>query len=302
MSPLTLNHVIDTLDRYDLLRPGQDPTPDRDLNDWNVYPYDIARPPQPHGDAYHHRPETNHYRPNWEHLRERITGTKRDFLPPPTDIDALAWYLPIHYHGPNYGIYIKQDGIDLIAGHIYDRLAAPTGSITEAQQLHQAAVYTLYLHEAFHHKIESFAIRLEIARRAPVYIPYFESVYRTTSGTDHQIEEIVATNEMYQRLQEDTYRKKLDPAVYNATREFLVEWIPTLGPSYRLGVSFGSARKLNTLCSQVSEGTATPSQPPDDWDIAPQMTRGLFSKETVVSILLPRASSHEHVGPSVGVR
>lgn len=288
MTALTINHVIDTLDRYDLLRLGEDPTPDRDLNNWTIRPYDIARPTHAGTDAYPANGDTNTYTPNWDEFRDRIANAKRDLLPPPTDIDALAWYLSIHYYGPNYGIYIKQDAIDLIAGHIYDRLRAPTGSTTETEQLHLAATCTLYLHEAFHHKIESFAIRLEIARRSPVYIPYFENVYRTTHGTDHQIEEIVATNEMYQRLQEDTYRKKLDPAVYNATRKFLCDWIPTLGPSYRLGVSFGAARRLNTLCSQVSEGTVTPSQPPDDWDAAPQITRGLFCRDTVAYVLVSR--------------
>lgn len=34
----------------------------------------------------------------------------------------------------------------------------------------------LYLHEAFHHKIESLAIRYEIVERARRYIPYTEQV------------------------------------------------------------------------------------------------------------------------------
>lgn len=292
MSKLTDTHVISTLDGYDLLRRGQDPTPDRDLENWDVFAYDIASDiadATPNdGDLAPSSPEVRVYRPNWEQFRERITGSKREFLPPPVDIDAHAWYLPIHYYGPKWGIYVKEEAIELIAGYIFDRLAAPTGSVTEAQLLHQAAASTLYLHEAFHHKVESFAIRLEIARRAPVYIPYFENVYCATHGTNLQVEEIVATNEMYRRLQERTYRERLSADVYDATRKFLRQWIPTLPPSYRLGLSRGAGQRVNELCSQISEGAERPSQPPADWDVAPQMTRGLFSKDTVVYILVPR--------------
>lgn len=46
MSKLTDTHVISTLDRYDLLRRGQDPTPDRDLENWDVFAYEIADPSQ----------------------------------------------------------------------------------------------------------------------------------------------------------------------------------------------------------------------------------------------------------------
>lgn len=285
MSTLTDTHVIETLDRYNLLRLGEDPTPDRDLNDWDIYPYDIANGSISDNEmAVNSEPRT--YRPNWERIRRQITSRKREFLPPVDDVDALAWYLPIHFYGPEWGIYVKEDAIEMLAGHIYDRLPAPTGSMRETEQLVQAAAWVLYLHEAFHHKAESFAIRLEIARLQPVYIPYFNNVYRAARGTDHQVEEIVATNEMYRRLQEPTYRKKLSPEIYNATRRFLSEWIPRLRPSYRLGTSFGSARRLNELCSQISEGLQHPIQPQSDWNVVPQMARGLFGRANVVHILL----------------
>lgn len=46
MSKLTDTHVISTLDRYDLLRLGQDPTPDRDHEEWDFFSYEIADPTQ----------------------------------------------------------------------------------------------------------------------------------------------------------------------------------------------------------------------------------------------------------------
>ena len=97
--------------------------------------------------------------------------------------------------------------------------------------------------------------------------------------------ELAATNEMDRRLQEPTYRKKLGPEIYNATRKFLSEWIPSLGPKYRLGTSFGSDRRLNELCSQVCEGIRLPIQPQSDWNVVPQMARGLFGRANCPHVL-----------------
>ncbi len=121
-----------------------------------------------------------------------------------------------------------------------------------------------------------------------MYIPYFEKIYHALRGIDLQIEEIVATSEMYSRLNEPTYRQKLSKEVFDATRQFLREWIPTLPPSYRLGLSRGAGQRVNELCSQVSEAAQRPSQQSTDWDAAPHMTLGLFTKDTVVYVLVPR--------------
>ena len=293
MSPLTDHEVINTLDHYNFLNLGGDPTPGRDIDDWIIEPLDISDFPDARNDEIMSnidvpRRDVENYEINEGRLRDVIVNTTRRDLPPPTDIDALAWYLPIHYYGPEWGIYLREDAIEAFAGHIWDRLRQRTGSSRELRQVWQAAAFTLYLHEAFHHKMESFAIRLEMARLQRTYIPYFENVYRASRGTNHQLEEIIATYEMYRRLSETTYKNKLTGQVHRATLRFLEQFIPTLPPSYRLGLTGNPSRHLNDLCSQISEASLTPRQPADDWNLTPNMTRSIFNRTTVVYVLIPK--------------
>ena len=293
MSSLTDHEVINTLDRYNLMNLGGDPTPERDINDWIIEPLDIGDFPDARNDELMSnsdalRRDVESYQINEDRLRDVIMNTTRRDLPPPTDIDALAWYLPIHYYGPEWGIYLREDSIEMLAGHIWDRLRHRTGSPQELRQVWQAAAFTLYLHEAFHHKMESFAIRLEMARLQRTYIPYLEHVYLNARGTNHQLEEIIATHEMYRRLNETTYKNKLTGQVHWATLRFLEQFIPTLPPSYRLGLTGNPSRYLNDLCSQISEASLTPRQPADDWNLTPNMTRSIFNRTAVVYILIPK--------------
>lgn len=293
MSPLTDHEVINTLDHYNFLNLGGDPTPGRDIDDWIIEPLDISDFPDARNDEIMSnndvpRRDVENYEINEGRLRDVIVNTTRRDLPPPTDIDALAWYLPIHYYGPEWGIYLREDAIETFAGHIWDRLRQRTGSSQELRQVWQAAAFTLYLHEAFHHKMESFAIRLEMARLQRTYIPYFENVYRASRGTNHQLEEIIATYEMYRRLSETTYKNKLSREVRNATLRFLEQFIPTLPPSYRLGLTGNPSEQLNNLCSQISEASLTPGRPADDWKLTPNMTRSIFNRTTVVYVLIPK--------------
>ena len=296
MRSLTDSEVISTLDRYDLMNLGGDPTPDRQVEDWIIEPLDINELTDARSDeiqvSTEELPESvDDYQINESHIRDAIINTQRRDLPPPADVDAFAWYLPIHFYGPEWGIYLREDAIEMFAGYIWDRLPNATGSLQEIREVWRAAAYTLYLHEAFHHKVESFAIRLEITRMRRTYIPYFDRVYRPAHGTDDQLEEIIATHQMYQRLKEKTYRAKLSGRVHRATLRFLEDFIPTLPPSYRLGLSKHAGRRLNELCSQISEASLTPAQPPSDWNLTPNITRSIFNKTSVVYILIPREST-----------
>ena len=72
----------------------------------------------------------------------------------------------------------------------------------------------------------------------------------------------------------------------------LEDWIPTLPPGYRMGLgvvqvsSFENER--NGLLSQINEGVISPRQHWDEWKIAPQMTRGLFSWRESAYVLIPK--------------
>jgi hypothetical protein len=145
-----------------------------------------------------------------------------------------------------------------------------------------------YLHEAFHHKIESFATRLEIARVAAVYLRYDRNVFRPLLGSDDVLEEALACSEMHSRLRnEKSFHGNVDPAVKLAALNYLHEWIPRLPPGYRRGLERGIKDRLGVLMSQVANAAITPAQSQSDWDIANHMIRGLFNKRDVAHVVVP---------------
>jgi predicted RNA binding protein YcfA (HicA-like mRNA interferase family) len=164
-----------------------------------------------------------------------------------------------------------------------------------AQQLMRMSLSVLYLHEAFHHKVESFAIRSEVVRRQKVYLPYNENVYLPLMGTDELIEEALACTEMYTRIKEPTFQRGVSDRIFHATRSMLEDWIPTLPPGYRMGLGVlqvsNFENERNGLLSQINEGVISPVQHWDEWKIAPQMTRGLFSWREIAYVLIPKNKS-----------
>lgn len=95
----------------------------------------------------------------------------KDFLPPP---DALAFYLPFHYFYPVWwGIYLTYEGTIWLAKYIKN--SQPT--ITDQEALLCSQIF-LYAHEAYHHMVESFATRLEVTHRVPLYRKGFQQIYR----------------------------------------------------------------------------------------------------------------------------
>jgi predicted RNA binding protein YcfA (HicA-like mRNA interferase family) len=94
-----------------------------------------------------------------------------DFLPPP---DALAFYLPFHFFYPVWwGIYLTIEGVNSLGLYIFNRAS---GVLTFNEAILASQIF-LYGHEAFHHNVESFATRLEISHRIPLYKSSFSKVY-----------------------------------------------------------------------------------------------------------------------------
>lgn len=197
----------------------------------------------------------------WTSTCEEIwKRSEAGFLVPPDNvIDALAWYTPIHYYGLGSAIYIREAAVFDVAATILNRLEPhQQEDEVNAAATSRAAMSVLYLHEAFHHKIESLAIRYEIVERTRRYVPYSDDVMTPLlrAGSDDVLEEALATAEMYRRFKnEKVCYRGLPKIVANATREMLIDWFPTLPPSYRqsskyLGDgTFQDALKL--LVSQV---------------------------------------------------
>lgn len=100
----------------------------------------------------------------------RITWEK-GFFPPP---DALAFYLPYHFFYPIWwGIYLTFEGVNIFANYIFEK----TSNGISIEDAVLASQVFLYGHEAYHHNVESFATRLEITHRVPLYKTSFLDVY-----------------------------------------------------------------------------------------------------------------------------
>lgn len=287
MAKLSDSTLINTLNNYGFTRQGEDSGREVDPDNWDSYPAEISDLPN-FGDREGDVAAPNISR-SWARAGEVInkSATSPEPLPPPGDVDALAWYLPFHYYGWSWGIYVKESEVLMIAGKIKKFLGGPPSDEYEFAQLTRMALSVLYLHEAFHHKVESFATRLEIARLLPVYLPYNESVYKPLRGTDLQLEESMACAEMLNRLKEKSFHGLVRQDIREATDTFLRQWIPTLPPSYRRGIEFSERPDTGTLLSQIASSQLKPKQPKTDWDIATQMIRGLFNRNSVVHILVP---------------
>ena len=153
-----------------------------------------------------------------------------DALPPPIETanprgedgraahwDICAWYQPIHFYGASAGIFIYEDCVK----RYLKRLAIQYRHITQApiqrqdlprheRTLTRAAIFIFFLHEQFHHSVESLGFRLHAVRQTSSYLPYKARVYRPLFGTDDCLEEALANANMWHRIGDQTYRKLLN--------------------------------------------------------------------------------------------
>lgn len=107
-----------------------------------------------------------------------------------------------------------------------------------SRHLLRSAFYVFYLHEQFHHKVESLGLRLLISTGTDRYRPYKANVYRHTFNTADCVEESLANAESYRRLSEPRYILRVDPAIRDGLRAYLKWSIPQQLPGYREGIDY----------------------------------------------------------------
>ncbi len=195
--------------------------------------------------------------------------------------DVCAWYEPIHYFSPDWGIFIRQECILAQALRIARFLSRSTRpSIGLARALVRASTYAYFLHEQYHHKVESLAFRLEVVERGPIYTPYDNQVYLPAKGTDDQLEEALANASVYRRLPTDPYERWISDAIVRVTLRYLVATFPYEPPGYRRAVDYLGQGVFeageNLLHSRVHEATLKPAQPATEWLIATRLIQSLF--------------------------
>ena len=107
-----------------------------------------------------------------------------------------------------------------------------------ARHLLRSAFYIFFLHEQFHHKVESLGFRVLVSTGADRYRPYKRNVDRPTYLTSNCLEESLANAESYRRLGERRYVQRLDPAIRDGLRAFLRDSISMQPPGYQEGVNY----------------------------------------------------------------
>lgn len=233
--------IIDFLKKYGALKLGESPWPTYNPNNEERYPVDWDTLfPRLRGRRQLEEQriwdiQDDKWYPEWD---EEFLGTlERDLnhQEPTNDEleeigktlvwDICAWYQPIHFFAQNWGIYIREDCVLRQARAICRFLpwaVRRRGSLPGlAKCLIRASVYAFFLHEHYHHKIESLGLRLHVVDRQSCYLPYHAKVYSATTGTDDQLEEALANADSYYRLDTEPYKSWITQDVVLATWRYL---------------------------------------------------------------------------------
>ncbi len=317
---IEINDLVEILDRDEALELDHNETTYTDEDEIYEIDWDKLVPPGRSEELFDER------LPNWaeeipEETVERIVeGTLN--APFPVNVvsdnqpiwDVCAWYQPIHFFGTDFGIFIREECVISIASKIASFLPPPTirrptlwSKRALAAKLWWTAFSTLFLHEQYHHKIESLGFRLHIARNGrSTYLPYKKNVYRPSLGTDDCLEEGMANADAYGRITKSPYNRA-GTHIVGATKEYLEHQFRIDPPGYRLASDLLKPKKYTDghqlLCSQVLSASLTPATPkPSDWLAAPGITKSIFNikKKRLYAVVRgrrPPISPHKGVSP-----
>jgi predicted RNA binding protein YcfA (HicA-like mRNA interferase family) len=195
--------------------------------------------------------------------------------------DTCAWYQPIHFFGYDWGIFIRRDCIRENAKYIA-RFLRPGTRLTPnlLKALVRAGFSALFLHEQFHHKVESLGIRLHVVEKASRYLPYKKQVYRRTYGTNDNMEEALANADAFLRADTSPYSTWMGDTVVTALQSYMALRFPFDPPGYNQAVKYLTRTKcdrgIDLLHGQVQEGQLKPCRPSSDWEVATRLHQSMF--------------------------
>lgn len=293
-----LGRIIDVLDRDGALHLDGRP----DFGDWprvdgDVYPVDfegLAR--------LDHDREFEPWFPEVDPavLDDVLSGKGglRDSSGAVPAIDVLAWYQPIHFFANDWGIFIKEKALlDLaadLAPWIPGRYRASSPR-TEFASLIRTVFAFLFLHEQYHHKVESFSIRLHIVDQRPVYPDYVARIVRSVSGTDDNLEEALANADAWRRLTDPPYKNWVPTGRRQSVKNWLEDVFHHSPPGYRRApgllskATFDATEQL--IQSRAQEARLTPRRGSvSDFADADHMMQSLFNLRQNIWTVVPAGS------------
>lgn len=210
--------------------------------------------------------------------------------------DVCAWYQPIHFHGYDWGIRVREECLVRLARNIYLELltrgpmvGGGPGSPLLAKALLRIAFSLYYHHELYHHKTECLGLRLHAVERKSSYIPYFRLVYGPAKGTDDQVEEALANAYMFRNFDE---APGISRSISKAARRYLDVTFPKDPPGYRLAPKYVKNETFEDgqriLFSRLHEATLKPARASDDWALAPRINQSFFNIRSEIWIVVPK--------------
>lgn len=210
-------------------------------------------------------------------------------VPPP---DCLAFYLPFHFFHPEWwGIYLFFEGVQSLG----ERLLKASGGRLELKEAWVAARTFLYRHEAFHHRVESFATRLEVTHRGPLYRGGFDQLFRELVDRGEGPEEALATAYAYRECVGNLFEPNSEKR--QALARGLEEYIRESGPPYSHALAFLKLGPFQSRLHEFAEENqrfCLPELPrigASVWRVFSHAFTGIGRCNSRVNYLLPRFSS-----------
>jgi predicted RNA binding protein YcfA (HicA-like mRNA interferase family) len=174
-------------------------------------------------------------------------------------------------------------------------------------ELVRSGFFVLFLHEQFHHRVESMGIRYLVVEGAGRYRPYKSGVYRPALNTNDNLEEALANANAFRRLSDPPYSKCVSQVVRDATRNFLRWRFPFDPPGYDQAPKYLSKaafeKGTSLLHAQVQEANLRPARSLTDFEVA-GFDQSLFSINSRIwqvvrrgqASVLPGSSPYKSIG------
>jgi hypothetical protein len=173
-----------------------------------------------------------------------------------------------------------------------------------ALRIERAAFFYFYLHEQFHHKVESAGLRLLISRRDLLpgrssYAEYKKNVYRKTYPSVDCIEETRANIDAFLRTREKKYREAVGSPFLGVLQRFMLTSFRHQLPAYKKASEYldgltikeqehNAKELLFELQSQLLSGNLAHGLRNEDWSMSTYLIRSLFDIKKNIWVIVPK--------------
>jgi predicted RNA binding protein YcfA (HicA-like mRNA interferase family) len=178
-------------------------------------------------------------------------------------------------------VYLLVEGVWVVAKYVWQHSGGASGPLS-ARDCWVAARLYLFYHEIFHHNVESFATRLEVSHRQPLYINGFQAYYSSKVGTPDCLEESLAEANAFRKVCDKRFFP--DPSKLRAVTRAIFDFVKSGPPGYAEGARLITSPTFNRARNRLAEESTqasirgVPGKPPAVWDAARYMMRGFNDK------------------------